>query len=67
MVDGNAERHTFWILPEYMRVAEVIFFGGPPDPVPPANLTLDDSDGLVARVVPEILECYSASYDGELN
>lgn len=44
------------VLADDLRMAEVFLGGGAADPVPPADLALDDSNSLVARVVAEVLE-----------
>lgn len=35
-------------------------------PVPPANLTFDDSEGLVARMIRDILDQYSSRKEREM-
>ena len=62
----NEKEHTQHILSNDACMAQVLFLSGAANPVPPRNLGFDDTEGLVARVVAQVLDEYPASKNGEV-
>ena len=68
-VYATGERRTVFAIRFFTNdasMAEVFFFSWPAEPVSPANLTFDNSDGLFTGVVAQVLERYPSSNYREL-